>query len=83
MTRYSESELAFLSIEQAARLLRRREISPLDLVEASLARIERWNPSLNAFLTVLAENARRQAKVAERDILRGRARVLFTAFPFR
>ena len=41
MTSRSESELAFLSIEQAARLLRRREISPLDLVEASLARIER------------------------------------------
>ena len=74
MTPYSESQLAFLSIEQAAQLLRRKEISPVDLVEASLARIERWNPSLNAFLTVLAESARRQAKVAERGIRRGRAR---------
>ena len=74
MTAHSESELAFLSIEQAARLLRRREISPLDLVEASLARIERWNSSLYAFLTVLAESARRQAKTAEREIHRGRAR---------
>ena len=72
MTAHSESELAFLSIEQAARLLRRREISPLDLVEASLARIERWNSSLYAFLTVLAESARRQAKTAEREIHRGR-----------
>ena len=44
MTPHAESELAFLSIEQAARLLRRKEISPVDLVEASLARIERWNP---------------------------------------
>jgi aspartyl-tRNA(Asn)/glutamyl-tRNA(Gln) amidotransferase subunit A len=74
MTAHSESELAFLSIEQAARLLRRREISPLDLVEASLARIERWNASFYAFLTVLAEGARRQAKLAEREIRRGRAR---------
>jgi aspartyl-tRNA(Asn)/glutamyl-tRNA(Gln) amidotransferase subunit A len=74
MTAHSESELAFFSIEQAARLLRRKEISPLDLVEASLARIERWNPSLHAFLTVLAESARRQAKLAEREIHRGRAR---------
>ncbi len=74
MTAHSESELAFLSIEQAARLLRRREITPLDLVEASLARVERLNASLYAFLTVLAEDARRLAKAAEREILRGRAR---------
>jgi aspartyl-tRNA(Asn)/glutamyl-tRNA(Gln) amidotransferase subunit A len=74
MTSHSESELSFFSIEQAGRLLRRREISPLDLVEASLARIDRWNPSLRAFLTILAEDARRQARTAERDIHRGRAR---------
>jgi aspartyl-tRNA(Asn)/glutamyl-tRNA(Gln) amidotransferase subunit A len=74
MTAHSESELSFLSIEQAARLLRRREISPVDLVEASLARIDRWNPSLRAFLTVVAEGARRQAKTAEREIHRGRLR---------
>jgi aspartyl-tRNA(Asn)/glutamyl-tRNA(Gln) amidotransferase subunit A len=74
MTAHSESELSFLSIEQAARLLRRREISPVDLLEASLARIDLWNPSLRAFLTVLAEDARRQARTAEREILRGRAR---------
>ena len=74
MTHYSESELAYFSIEQAARLLRRGEISPVDLVEVSLKRIERWSSELNVFLTVLAENARRQAKVAEREIRRGRAK---------
>ncbi|MGA2509961.1 MAG: amidase [Candidatus Acidiferrales bacterium] len=71
MTSYSESELAFLSIEQASRLLRRREISPVELVEVALARIERWNPAFDAFLTVLAEPARRQAKLAEKQIRRG------------
>lgn len=70
----SEAELAFLSIEEAGRLLRRREISPVDLVEASLARIERGNPRVNAFLTVLAEPARRQARAAERVLRRGGAR---------
>ncbi len=74
MSSHSESELAYLSIERAARLLRRREISPVDLVEASLGRIERWNSELRVFLTVLADQARRQAKTAEREILRGRAR---------
>jgi aspartyl-tRNA(Asn)/glutamyl-tRNA(Gln) amidotransferase subunit A len=74
MTSHSESELAFLSIEQAARLLRRGEISPVDLVEVSLARIERWNAQLNAFITMLAAEARRQAKLAERELRRGRAK---------
>lgn len=73
MTSHPESELAFLSIEQAARLLRRREISPVDLVEAALARIERASSKLNVFLTVLADQARKQAKRAESEIRRGRA----------
>jgi aspartyl-tRNA(Asn)/glutamyl-tRNA(Gln) amidotransferase subunit A len=70
VTPKSESELAFLSIEQAARLLRRVEISPVDLVDATLQRIERLNPSLNAFLTVLADRARRQARMVERELVR-------------
>ena len=74
MAARSESELAFLSIEQAARLVRRREISPVELVEASLARIERWNPRLHAFLTVIAEQARSHAKRAEREIRRSGTR---------
>jgi aspartyl-tRNA(Asn)/glutamyl-tRNA(Gln) amidotransferase subunit A len=74
VTSHSESELAFLSIEQAARLLRRREISPVDLVETALARIERASAKLNVFLTVLADEARRQAKKAERELRRGRSR---------
>ncbi|MGD0544343.1 MAG: amidase [Candidatus Acidiferrales bacterium] len=70
MTPTPESELAFLSIEQAARLLRRKEISLVDLVDAALQQIERLNPSINAFLTVLADRARRQARLAERELVR-------------
>jgi len=69
VTPKSESELAFLSIERAARLLRRKEISPVDLVDIALARIERLNPSINAFLTVVADRARKQARLAERELL--------------
>ena len=72
MTSSLECELAFLSIQQAARLLRRREISPVDLVNASLSRIERLNPSINAFLTVLADRARKQARLAESEFVRTR-----------
>src|SRR6202046_2594579 len=67
-----ESELAFLSIQQAARLLRRTEISPVDLVNAALSRIDRLNPSINAFLTVLADRARKQARAAGREFIRAR-----------
>jgi aspartyl-tRNA(Asn)/glutamyl-tRNA(Gln) amidotransferase subunit A len=72
VTPKSESELAFLSVEQAARLLRRKEISPVDLVNASLSRIEKLNPSMNAFLTVLADSARKQARLAEREFIHTR-----------
>ena len=69
-----DSQLTFLSIEQAGRLLRRREISPVELTEACLARIERLNPHLNAFLTVLSDSARQQARAAERELRRKRWR---------
>jgi aspartyl-tRNA(Asn)/glutamyl-tRNA(Gln) amidotransferase subunit A len=74
MAARSETELAFLSIEQASQLLRRKEISPVELADASLERIERLNPAVNAFLTILAEPARKQARAAEREIRRGRWR---------
>jgi aspartyl-tRNA(Asn)/glutamyl-tRNA(Gln) amidotransferase subunit A len=66
------SELAFLSIEEASRLLRRREISPIELAEAALGRAERLNPKINAFLTVVGDRVRRQARQAEREIGNGR-----------
>jgi len=74
MAPHSERNSEFLSIEQVAKLLRKKELSPLDLVDTLLARIERWNPALNAFITVLAEPARRQARAATREIQRGRWR---------
>jgi aspartyl-tRNA(Asn)/glutamyl-tRNA(Gln) amidotransferase subunit A len=74
MTTHSEDELAYLSIEEAARSLRRKEISPVELADAALARIERWNRGLNAFLTIVAKRARREAGIAEREIRRGKWR---------
>jgi aspartyl-tRNA(Asn)/glutamyl-tRNA(Gln) amidotransferase subunit A len=62
---------AFSSIERVSQLLRRRQLSPVELVEASLSRIERLNPWLNAFVTVVADCARREARKAERQIRRG------------
>jgi len=68
----TQGDLAFLSIDQAAKLLEKKEISPVELVEACLARIERLNPHLNSFITVIPDRARREARAAQRDIARGK-----------
>lgn len=74
MTTNSTDDLALLSIEQAAELLRRKRISPVELVQAALGKIEKLNPQLNAFITVTAERAMREARAAEREIHGGRGR---------
>ena len=63
-----------ISISEAAELLRRKEISPVDLATACLDRIERLNPVLNAFITVTHERAMAQARLAEDEIQRGKWR---------
>src|SRR5881409_1759656 len=60
-----------ISISEAAELLRHKKISPVDLATACLDRIERFNPLLNAFITVTDESAMAQARVAEEEIRRG------------
>ncbi|HEX3188091.1 MAG TPA: amidase [Pyrinomonadaceae bacterium] len=60
-----------LSIAGVSGLLRRKEISPVDLTNACLARIEQLNPSLNAFITVMHDLALDQAREAEAEIHRG------------
>ena len=74
MNQRPKSDLTFLSIEQAARLLRRREISPVELVDACLERVQSLDASIDAFITLTAESARRRARAAERELRRGGAR---------
>jgi aspartyl-tRNA(Asn)/glutamyl-tRNA(Gln) amidotransferase subunit A len=65
----SDLELAQLSLADAAELVRRREISAVELVEATLRGTESLAPHLGCFLTVLADDALRRA--AELDGLAG------------
>jgi aspartyl-tRNA(Asn)/glutamyl-tRNA(Gln) amidotransferase subunit A len=67
-----EESLAFATIEELAALLTKRKISPVELTELFLRRIERQNPSLNAFLTIAAEPALAAARRAEKQFLRRR-----------
>jgi aspartyl-tRNA(Asn)/glutamyl-tRNA(Gln) amidotransferase subunit A len=59
------------TISEVAPLLRAKEISPLELARTCLERTEKLNPTLNAFITVTAESALRQARAAETEISRG------------
>ena len=64
-------ELCDLSISQAADLITAGKLSPVELVSAHLDRIERTEPRLNSFITLLAEDALRQAEAAQREIRSG------------
>lgn len=67
------NELAFASVSELAARIRSRDLSPVAVVDALLARIERCGV-LNAFITVTADAARAQAASAEREIAAGRYR---------
>jgi amidase len=64
-------ELMFFSAVSMAERIRRGELSPVELVDAHLERIEGLNPKLNAFVQVDIEGARRLARVAEAAVRSG------------
>jgi Asp-tRNA(Asn)/Glu-tRNA(Gln) amidotransferase A subunit family amidase len=64
--------LTFLPAVMMAEQVRKKKISPVELVEAHLLQIDRLNPKLNAFVQVDAERARRTAHDAEASVMRGR-----------
>ena len=64
--------LAFMSATELGGILRDRKASPVEAVEAYLQRIEQLNPSLNAYITVLADEAMASARQAEAEIAAGK-----------
>jgi aspartyl-tRNA(Asn)/glutamyl-tRNA(Gln) amidotransferase subunit A len=63
-------ELTGLTMQKAARLIRERKLSPLELTRACLERIRRHNAELHAFITVLEESALKEAGKAEQELMR-------------
>ena len=66
------SELYRKSAHELIRLIRSKEISPLDLMEATLGRIESVNPDLNAFVALRAEQALDEAQAMTSRLASGR-----------
>jgi aspartyl-tRNA(Asn)/glutamyl-tRNA(Gln) amidotransferase subunit A len=70
----TDTDLAFASIEEIARLLRKRKLSPVELTKLILVRMDQLNPKLNAYITVTSELALAQAKKAETELFAPRGR---------
>jgi len=75
-------ELHFLTIAEAAQLIRTRKLSPVEYTNTLLSRIEALQPQLDAFITITADPARKQARQAEVEIMSGRYRGPLHGIPF-
>src|ERR1035441_10809275 len=70
-----------LTLTEAAQQIRSRQLSPVELARACLARIERLNPTLNAFITITADLALEQARQAEAEVMAGHWRGALHGIP--
>ena len=75
-------DVAFTPAAELAALIARRAVSPVEIVDVVLDRIEKTQPTLNAFVTVCAEEARAAAKEAEAAVMRGDALGPLHGVPF-
>lgn len=76
------TELHFLTVAEASRLLAARKISPVELTESCLQRIAALDDRLNSFVTVTADRARAEARAAETAIAAGGPRSRLHGIPY-
>jgi aspartyl-tRNA(Asn)/glutamyl-tRNA(Gln) amidotransferase subunit A len=69
----THDDIAWMPATEMAQAVRERRLSPVEVTDALLARIEALNPALNAYCLVTPEMARAQAKAAEGAVMRGDA----------
>jgi len=65
------TDFAFTSAAELAAMIRNRDVSPVEVMAATLARIEKSQPALNAFITIAAETAMGAAREAETAVMQG------------
>ncbi len=76
------TDLAFLSLAEAADLIRTRKLSPVEYTQAQLARIERLDARFHAFIRLTPDLAMESARAAEREIAAGKWRGPLHGVPF-
>ncbi len=64
-------EICWMSAVEVAEAVRTKRLSPVEVVDALLAQVDRVNPELNAIITRTDELARAQARAAEEQVMRG------------
>src|SRR5438128_1099419 len=70
----ADTTLVTMTISELAPKIKAKAISPVELTEAVLAQVDRLQPTLNSFITILHEQARRQAREQEAALMRGEYR---------
>lgn len=65
------ADLSLFSLAQIARLIQQKQVSPVEVIDLHLSRIDRLNPRVNAFATLEGERARAEAKQAEAALAAG------------
>src|SRR5215468_1862120 len=78
---HSREELLSFDVAGLSEKLRAKEISPVELTEAYLDRIQRTDDKIRAYITVTADLARKQARKAEHEIVSGKWRGPFHGVP--
>src|SRR5215470_8266782 len=78
----SSHDLCHLSVHDLAGRIRQRDVSPVEVVEAHLRRIDALNPKLSAFFTLTADRALADARRAEAEIAAGRWRGPLHGIPY-
>ena len=75
-------DLPYLSLTEASALIKARRLSPVELTQAILDRIDRLDPAVGAFITVTRDEAQRAARAAEQEIASGHYRGPLHGIPF-
>jgi aspartyl-tRNA(Asn)/glutamyl-tRNA(Gln) amidotransferase subunit A len=75
-------ELCFLSAAELGARIRRKEVSPVEITRAVLARAERLQPELNCFITLCGDQALADAGKAEREVMTGARLGVLHGIPF-
>jgi len=78
----NKNDICFTSATDLARLIKKREISPVEIMDAIIMRIDQYNALINAFSDLCLDNALKAAKKAESDVVKNRTLGPLHGIPF-